>query len=452
MSSSSKLGSISTRRRRIARLAKEDPERSLFSLAHNIDLYWLQESYARVRKDSAAGVDGQTAAEYEEDLMGNLRSLLDRFKSGLYRAPPVRRVYVPKSDGRSRPIGIPTLEDKILQRAVLMVLEAIYEEDFMDFSHGCRPGRGPHQAVEELWQRLMELGGGWVLEVDVENFYEELDHGHLRSFLSQRVRDGVIRRTIGKWLNAGVMEEGVLSHRDRGTPQGGVISPLLANLYLHEVVDRWFVETVQAGLDGPSFLIRFADDFLIVCREERDARRVQEVLGPRMARHGLRLHPEKTRLIRFQRPPRGRKPPREERPGTFSWLGFVHYWGKSRHGNWVVKRKTDPQRLARTLREIRDWCRRHRHHPVSWQQRQLASKLRGHYGYYGVTHNMASLRRLFRMVTRIWRKWLNRRSQRKRMPWERFQNLLRRHPLPKPRIVHSAVAAQQTMSPRSRMR
>ena len=440
MSSSLKLGSISTRRRRIARLAREAPHRSFLSLAHSIDLYWLQEAYARVRKDGAVGVDGQAAADYEEDLLGNLRSLLDRFKSGLYRAPPVRRTYVPKPKGQRRPIGIPTLEDKVLQRAVLMVLEAIYEEDFLDFSYGFRPGRSPHQALEALWQRLRELGGGWVLKVDIQDFYEDLDHGHLRDFLSHRVRDGVLRRTLGKWLNAGVMEEGHLTHSTQGTPQGGVISPLLANLYLHEVVDTWFVNTAQPRLAEPAFMLRFADDLLVVCRSQRDALRVKKALSQRLARYGLRLHPEKTRLIEFHRPS-GRKPRREKRPGTFSWLGFRHYWGLSRHGNWVVKRKTDPKRLARALRELRHWCRRHRHTPVSWQRAQLASKLRGHYGYYGVTHNMPSLKRYLRMVERLWRKWLNRRSQRKQMPWERFQNLLERHPLPKPRIVHSAIRA-----------
>ena len=248
MTSALKLGNISTRQQRIARLAREDPQRSLLSLAHNIDIYWLQVAYARTRKDGAAGVDGQTAAEYEKDLMGNLRSLLDRFKSGRYKAPPVRRTYVPKADGRKRPIGIPTLEDKVLQRAVLMVLEAVFEEDFKPFSYGFRPGRSPHQALDALREGLMSMDGGWVLEVDIRNFYEELVHRHLRDFLSRRVRDGVLNRAIGKWLKAGVMEEGSLHRPLQGTPQGGVISPLLANLYLHEVADKWFEETVRPHL------------------------------------------------------------------------------------------------------------------------------------------------------------------------------------------------------------
>ncbi len=441
MTSALKLGNISTRQQRIARLAREDPQRSLLSLAHNIDIFWLQVAYARTRKKGAAGVDGQTAADYEKDLMGNLRSLLDRFKSGQYKAPPVRRTYVPKADGKKRPIGIPTLEDKVLQRAVLMVLEAVYEEDFKSFSYGFRPGRSPHQALGALREGLMDMEGGWALEVDIRNFYEELVHRHLRDFLSRRVRDGVLHRVIGKWLKAGVMEEGVLHHPLQGTPQGGVISPLLANLYLHEVVDKWFEETVRPRLEGPAFMVRFADDLVMVFRSEREAQQVREELTERVAQFGLRLHPEKTRLVPFQRPSWGSKPARDKRPGTLSWLGFTHYWGLSRRGYWVIKKKTESKRLGRALREIQQWCRRHRHYPVSWQRAKLESKLLGHYGYYGVTCNFRSLARFFRMVKRIWRKWLNRRSQRKRMHWERFNNLLRHHPLPKPRIVHSAAKA-----------
>lgn len=228
MSGSPNLGSISTRLRRIAQLAREAPERSFLSLAHYIDEYWLQEAYSRTRKDGAAGVDGTTAKQYAEQLRDNLRSLLDRFKSGQYQAPPVKRVHIPKGTGdQTRPIGIPTFEDKVLQRAVAMVLEAIYEEDFLACSYGFRPGRSAHEALRDLWRELMGMGGGWVLEVDIRSFFDELDHGHLRTFLDRRVRDGVIRRAIGKWLQAGVLEEGHLRHPVTGTPQGGVISPLL---------------------------------------------------------------------------------------------------------------------------------------------------------------------------------------------------------------------------------
>lgn len=438
MSGSPNLGSISTRLRRIAQLAREAPERSFLSLAHYIDEYWLQEAYSRTRKDGAAGVDGTTAKQYAEQLGANLGSLLDRFKSGQYQAPPVKRVHIPKGTGdQTRPIGIPTFEDKVLQRAVAMVLEAIYEEDFLACSYGFRPGRSAHEALRDLWRELMGMGGGWVLEVDIRSFFDELDHGHLRTFLDRRVRDGVIRRAIGKWLQAGVLEEGHLRHPVTGTPQGGVISPLLANIYLHEVVDRWFEEEVKPRLGGRAVLIRYADDLVIAFAEEKDARRVEEVLPKRLARFGLQLHPDKTRLVHFQVPREEEKPRRPEGPGAFTFLGFTHYWGKSRKGNWVVKRKTAASRLTRSLNRVRQWCRRCRHEPVAWQQRQLSRSLRGHYAYYGITGNFRSLNNFHRQVTREWRKWLNRRSQKARMIWERFNRLLIEYPLERPRIFHA---------------
>ena len=252
---------VSTKLQKIAELAGKAPEMAFTSLNHYIDIELLLEAYLRTRKDGAPGIDGQTAKEYEENLFENLNSLLDRFKSGTYKAPPVRRVYIPKGDGtKTRPIGIPTFEDKVLQRAVTMVLEAVYEQDFLDCSYGFRPCRSAHQALQALWDRLMKMGGGCVLELDIQKFFDTLDHSHLRSFLDQRVRDGVIRRAIDKWLKAGVMEEGALRSTETGTPQGGVVSPILANLYLHEVLDVWFMRDVVPRLWGKAFLIRYADD------------------------------------------------------------------------------------------------------------------------------------------------------------------------------------------------
>ncbi len=390
MTGSPNLGSISTRLRRIAQLAREDRERSFLSLAHHIDEFWLYEAYSRTRKDGAAGIDGQTAKDYEQNLGENLRSLVGRFKSGLYRAPPVRRVEIAKEDGSSRPIGIPTFEDKVLQRAVAMVLEAVYEEDFLDCSYGFRPGRSAHDALRVVRQELSELGGGWVLEVDIRSFFDEVDHDHLRAFLDRRVRDGVIRRAIGKWLQAGVMQEGRLRHPEMGTPQGGVISPLLANIYLHEVVDCWFADKVQPRLRGRARLVRYADDLVIVFGEEADARRVGEVLSKRLARFGLRLHPEKTRLVPFRRPPWGSDGSGPDGPGTFDFLGFTHFWGKGRQrGSWAVKRSTAASRFARSMNRMRERCRLRRHDPVTEQQRQLSRALRGHYGYYGITGTFA---------------------------------------------------------------
>jgi RNA-directed DNA polymerase len=297
------LDTVSTKLQRIATLAREDPQRAFTSLAHHIDLDFLREAWRRTRKDAAPGVDRVTADEYAANLEANLADLLERFKSGRYRAPPVRRVHIPKGSGsETRPIGIPTLEDKVLQRAVAMVLEAIYEQDFLDCSYGFRPGRSAHQALGMLQHGLWRMHGGFVLEVDIQRFFDTLEPAHLRDFLDQRVRDGVIRRSIDKWLKAGVFETGQVTYPESGTPQGGVISPLLANLYLHEVLDRWFAEEVQPRLEGQSFLIRYADDFVIVFSSERDAHRVMDVLPKRFGRYGLTLHPQKTRLTRFQRP------------------------------------------------------------------------------------------------------------------------------------------------------
>ena len=292
---------ISTRQRKIAELAQREPKLTLTTLAHHVDDVWMREAYRRIRKDAAAGVDGVTAAQYEADLEANLSGLLERFKSGRYRAPAVRRVHLEKpGTSKTRPIGIPTLEDKILQRAVLMVLEPVYEQDFLECSYGFRPGRGAHQALQSLWEGLMEFGGGWVIDLDIEDFFGSVEWGHLRSFLDQRVQDGVIRRAIGKWLNAGVMEAGELSYPQRGTPQGGVVSPTLSNVYLHEVLDQWFEHEVKPRLRGRAFEVRYADDAVLVFEHEDDARRVLGVLAKRLEKYGLRLHRDKTRMVELQ--------------------------------------------------------------------------------------------------------------------------------------------------------
>lgn len=433
---------ISTKLERIAKLAKQMPETALRSLSHHIDIEWLREAYRRVRKDGATGVDGQTAGKYAEQLEDNLQSLLDRAKSGdHYRAPPVRRVHIPKGDGsKTRPIGIPTFEDKVLQKAVAMVLEAIYEQDFLPCSYGFRPRRGAHDALAALWQATMGMGGGWVLEADIERFFDSVDRAKLREVLTQRVRDGVLIRLIGKWLNAGVMEEGQVRRPDSGTPQGGVISPLLANVYLHEVIDTWWERDVRPRLRGRAELIRYADDFVMVFETEEDARRVAAVLPKRFEKYGLRLHPEKTRLVRFTKP-KGSKPPSGGDPTSFDLLGFTHFWAKSRKGNWVVKRKTAKDRISRTLKRISEWCRMNRHRPIVEQHRVLTNKLRGHDAYFGVTGNAHALSTLRQRVRRIWHRWLARRSWKTAWTWVRMNALLQRLPLPPPRVVHSIYRA-----------
>ncbi len=442
MTETSDFEIVSTRQQRIAELAKQSPQMGFTSLNHHLDLPWLREAYRRTRKDGAVGVDGQTAADYEANLEENLRALLERAKSGTYFAPPVRRVHIPKAGSRTetRPIGIPTFEDKVLQRAVVMVLEAIYEQDFCDCSYGFRPGRSAHQALDALWQQTMQNGGGWILELDIRKFFDELDHAHLREFLRRRVRDGVLLRLIGKWLHAGVLEQGVLSYTEAGSPQGGVVSPVLSNVFLHYVLDDWFAREVQPRLKGRAFLIRYADDAVIGLTDERDARQVLVVLPKRFGRYGLRLHPEKTRLVGFHRPPRRRdhkRPPSDRAPGTFDLLGFTHYWGLSRKGNWVVKRKTASSRLTRALRMIARWCRFNRHRPIAVQHRTLCQKLRGHFAYYGITPNAPALGRFRREVIRTWHKWLSRRRRDGTIPWPRSNRLLERYPLPRAVVIHS---------------
>lgn len=441
MAGASKPGTVSTKQQRIAELAKQAPPMGFTSLAHLIDIDWLRQAYLRTRKDGAVGVDGQTAEDYAAKLEDNLRSLLDRAKSGTYRAPPVRRVHIPKGTGdETRPIGIPTFEDKVLQRAVVMLLEPIYEQDFLDDSYGFRPGRSAHQALEALWQQTMDNKGGWIVEVDVRKFFDTLDHAHLRAFLQQRVRDGVLLRLLGKWLQAGVLEDGTWTTTEAGSPQGGVISPVLANVYLHYVLDVWFEHEVKPRLRGRAFLIRYADDLVMGFACEEDARRVLEVLPKRFGKYGLTLHPTKTRLVPFGRPSGSRTKTdlgKGDGPGTFEFLGFTHYWGQSRKGNAVVKWKTASGRLSRALARMSAWCRANRHLPVAEQHRTLWQKVRGHFGYFGVTGNGEALRRFRDEVARIWRKWLSRRHRGGPLSWPRFVELRKRYPLPPAVVVRS---------------
>jgi group II intron reverse transcriptase/maturase len=431
--------SVSTKLQRIADLAREAKQRAFLSLAHHIDLDFLREAFRRTRKDGAPGVDSQTGQEYELRLEENLRSLLDRFKAGTYKAPPVRRTYVPKGDGSMRPLGIPTFEDKVLQRAVTMVLEAVYEQDFLPCSHGYRPGRSAHTALRELDGELMSMGGAWIVELDIRRYFDTLDHAQLRTILDQRVRDGVLRRTIDKWLKAGVMEGLELSRPDAGTPQGGVISPLLANVYLHVVLDKWFHEDVLPRLRGRGSMVRYADDAVLVFANESDARRVMDVLPKRFGKYGLTLHPIKTRLVRFRPPNRGRD---EQQPGSgsFDMLGFTHYWAKSRRGFWVAKRKTASSRFTRTLTRWSEWLGQVRHEPVGLQHRLLGQKLRGHYGYFGLAGNYRALARLRFEVQRRWRRALARRH-RGGLTWVRYLKLLERFPLPRPHVRSWPLAA-----------
>jgi RNA-directed DNA polymerase len=434
--------SVSTKRQWIAELARTKPGTALFSLHHVIDLEWMQEAYARTRKDGAPGIDGQTAADYAANLEANLLDLLERLKSGRYQAPPVRRTYIPKADGTRRPLGIPTFEDKVAQRAIVMVLEAVYEQDFLPCSYGFRPQRSAHQALQELRSACLGQRLRWVLDVDIRKYFDTIAHGHLRAFLDRRVTDGVIRRMIDKWLKAGVLEEGQLQRTDVGSPQGGVISPMLSNIFLHHVLDEWFESTVQPRLTGRSALVRFADDFVMAFEDVHDAERVLAVLGKRLERYGLALHPDKTRFVDFRptRPDGGH--PRTHGT-TFDFLGFTHVWGKSRRGNDVVRQVTAKSRFARALAAVTDWCRHHRHRSIPDQHARLSRMARGHYAYYGISGNSRRLQGYAWMLARIWQKWLARRSNDGGFPWSRMNLLLARHPLPKPKIVHRYVVLSE---------
>ena len=424
-----------TKQQQIAKAAEKHAGESLVSVAHHIDVQWIYCAYEWTRRDGAAGIDGVTAAEYETGLMGKLENLVELLKSGTYRAPPVKRVYIPKagSGNEKRPIGIPTYEDKILQRAITMILEPILEKEFYDFSYGFRPGKSAHKALDRIWKEIMGMNGAYVIDMDISKYFDTINHGLLRDMLCRRVSDGVITRIIGKWLNAGVMDAGKREYPGKGTPQGGVISPLLSNLFLHEVLDDWFVKTVKPRMRGKAAMVRYADDAVIICELKEDAERIYKVLAARFEKYGLTIHPEKTRLLDFTKPSDDQK----KGNASFTFLGFTHYWTKSRKGKWMVGRKTDSTRLRRALLAINVWCKENRHQPMQYQWKMLKAKITGHYAYYGISLNFRSLAEFFDHVRILWRKWLNRRGWKGHITWKSYLNYLDNWPLPKPRIMHS---------------
>ena len=408
----------------------------LTSLHHLIDGEWMREAYRRTRKDGATGIDGVTAADYEKDLEANLNDLLDRMKSGRYFAPPVRRHYIPKADGTKRPLGIPTFEDKVAQRAILMLLEPIYEADFLPCSYGFRPGRSAHDALNALRAGIIEQRQRWVIDADLKSYFDSIPHTHLRSFLDLRIKDGVVRRMIDKWLKAGVLEEGTVHRPVAGTPQGGVISPILSNIFLHHVLDRWFEEVARPRLRGNCQLVRFADDFVIALEDRHSGRRLLDVLDKRLGRYGLTLHEAKTCYVDFRwRRPYGRH--WMASATTFDFLGFTHVWGRSMQGKDVVRQITAKGRFARALKSVHEWCKRNRHLPIKAQHDYLARAIRGHYAYYGRTGNGKRLEWFRYEVARTWRKWLVRRSRRRCLNWDRMNDILKRYPLPSVTFVRS---------------
>jgi RNA-directed DNA polymerase len=426
---------VTPKLQRLAEQAAHDPERVFTTLSHLIDADFLREAYRRTSKASSAGIDGMTAKMSAEHLEENLHDLHERLRSRRYQAAPVERVWIEKEDGGRRPIGKPAFEDTMVQRAVAMLLEALYEQDFYDGSYGFRPGRSPHDALRELRERCMREGIGWIVDADVSGYFDSIDRTQLQEVIRQRVNDGGIRRLIGTWLRAGVMEEGVMSDPETGVVQGGVISPVLANLFLHHVLDDWFEREVGPRLQGRYFWMRFADDFVIGCELEADARKIMAVLPKRFARFGLIIHPEKTALIPFRKPASHQGAAHGN--GTFDFLGLTHDWARSRRGYWVIKRRTARKRLRRTKKALWRWCRAHRHAPVQYQYQMLCQKLRGHFQYDGIRGNIRLLEEVRRYAEKAWRYWLSRRSSKSSIRWKKFEKLMETYVLPTPKIVHN---------------
>lgn len=424
---------VSTALRWAEKLAKEAPELKFRSLACKIGVDFLEESFHRA-KDKSPGIDGVRKAVYEVNLKENLATLHEKLKEQRYRAPAVRRVMIPKDEHSQRALGLPTFEDKVAQGAVKMLLEAIYEQDFYDCSYGFRPKRNCHQALDALRGEIAKGGMRHLIDADIKRCFDSFDHKHLRELIGKRVLDGSIKRLVGKWLNAGVMDGNEIIFPERGTPQGGVISPLLANIYLHYVLDEWFETVVRPRCKGKVFLVRYADDFIIGCKLESDAKRIMKVLPQRFEKYGLTIHPEKTKLIDFSKP----KEEETKAKSTFKFLGFCFYWGKNKDGYWVVKKKTAKERLARTKKRVNTWCKLNRHMSIKEQREKLVMKLKGYYNYYGVRCNYPRINVVYRWTLYCWHKWLNRRGAKTRLTWKRFYEvILKAYPLPTPRIMHA---------------
>jgi RNA-directed DNA polymerase len=436
---------------RLRQAARRDHAKPLTALWHHVyDINRLREAYEGLNRDAAPGVDGQTWAAYGENLEANLRDLSDRLKRGRYHARPVERVYIPKPDGRQRPIGIPTLEDKIVQRATVEVLNAIYEGDFRGFSSGFRPGRSSHDALDAVTVGIEKRNVNWVLDADIRGFFDAIDHAWLVKFIEHRIGDQRVVRHMQKWLHAGVLEEGQWHAQEEGTPQGGSVSPLAANIYLHYVLDLWADRWRRQYARGDVIIVRYADDFIVGFEQRDDAERFWRELRARMGQFNLELHPEKTRLIEFGRYAVERRKRRAQgKPETFDFLGFTHICSKTRNGKFTVRRKTIAQRLRRKLQAVKETLRRRMHWPIPQQGAWLKSVLLGHYRYYAVPRN-GSLLKVFRdTIMRYWCQTLRRRSQRHRMTWPRMYALAERW-LPKPHILHPYPAQRLCVTTRGR--
>ncbi len=422
---------------RVKEAAARSRQTQFTALLHHVDEAALERAFRRQRRQATPGVDGVTVDSYARDLEANLRKLCARIHTGSYRPRPVGRTYIPKADGGKRPLGLPTLEDKIVQGAVAEVLSAVYEADFLDASYGFRPGRSCHQALRQVHDAIMEERVDWVLDADIRRFFDSVDHDWLLRMLAHRIADRRILRLIEGWLKAGVLEQGVYAETVEGTPQGAGISPLLANIFLHYALDLWVAQWQRRQATGRMRLVRYADDFVLTFESYQDARRMKAALAERLAKFGLQLHEGKTRLICFGRFAEDRRRRRGQgRPETFDFLGFTHYCGRTRAGRFMVQRKTQGKRMIRKLKALRLEMARRRHRTLQDQQGWLSAVLRGYYAYYGIPGNSRSLWRFYEQVKRAWLRALRRRGQRHRLTWQRYDALRDAFPLAKPRIVH----------------
>jgi RNA-directed DNA polymerase len=421
---------------RVRQAARRDRNVKFTALFHHLTIDRLRDAFFALRRKAAAGIDGVTWAQYDVDLEANLRDLHLRLHRGAYRAKPSRRVYIPKTDGRQRPLGIASLEDKIVQRAVVEILNAIYETDFLGFSYGFRPGRHQHHALDALATAIKRKRVNWWLDADLRDFFGTLDHGWLVKFVEHRIADCRIVRLIQKWLSAGALQDGTWMESEEGAPQGATISPLLSNLYLHYVLDRWVQQWRSRHGHGDVVIVRFADDFLVGFEHRSDAERFYAELRERLAKFALELHPEKTRLVEFGRSAASSRARRDlGPPDTFDFLGFTHICAKSRSGHFLLRRHTMRKRLRAKLLEVKAELQRRRHSPIPEQGRWLGAVVRGHANYYGVPGNFDAVAAFRTQVTQHWRRALRRRSQRDRTNWSRINRLATRW-LPPAKITH----------------
>ncbi len=422
----------------ISQRARKEPKFQFTSLAHLLNEEFLKECYYSLGRDRASGIDGVSWKEYGEHLDENLKVLVGRMKAKRYKPQPVKRVYIPKNEHEKRPLGLPALEDKIVQKGISRILEAIYEADFLDCSYGFRPRRDCHQALNAVDKIIMRKPINYVIEADIKGYFDNVSHDWMMKFLQVRINDSSFLLLIRRFLKAGYFEAGKVVSTEHGTPQGGNLSPALSNIFLHYVLDLWFAKKVIPQVSGACQMVRYADDFICMVQHTEEAQRITEALRKRFAKFDLELHPEKTRVISFGRFERERASREKRRPNTFDFLGFNHYCGKNRKGKFILFRKTSNKKFRIKCKEMNNWLRRIRNYKKTrewWPV--LQAKLRGHYQYYGVSGNMPSLNKFHNLTKRMVLKWLNRRRQRKSFNWESFREYRKYYPLPKPRIVHN---------------